>query len=202
MPGVHEVGEVDADTARLERAAEGDQSAWRSLVDEHSAVVWAVARVCSWSVADAEDLYQAAWLILAENLEQVRDQNALAGWLSTTVRREAQRLAKARRREPPAGLSHTVTENLRPQDVDSRDCPENQALRAMLASRLWQEFGELPQRCQQLLRVVAVAPEASYAEVSEAMGIPRGSIGPKKNRCLVLLRRRMGTLVSSEEVAG
>lgn len=199
---MHEVGEIDADTARLDRAAGGDQSAWRSLVDEHSGLVWAVARVCSPCTADAEDLYQAAWLILAENLDQVRDEAALAGWLSTTVRREAQRLVKARRREPPAGLKHVVTEDAGPQDADSWNGPENGALRALLASRLWREFAQLPQRCQQLLRVMAVAPETSYAEVSEALGIPHGSIGPKKNRCLVLLRRRMGSLVSSEEVAG
>ena len=201
MPGVHEVEEIGADTARLDRAARGDQSAWRSLVDEHSGLVWAVARVCSPCVADAEDLYQAAWLILAENLDQVRDEGALAGWLSTTVRREGQRLVKARRREPPAGLKHVV-EAPGSQDADSWNGPENGALRAMLASRLWREFGRLPQRCQQLLRVMALAPETSYAEVSEALGIPHGSIGPKKNRCLVLLRRRMGSLVSSEEVAG
>lgn len=199
---MHEVGEIDAATARLDRAAGGDQSAWRSLVDEHSGLVWAVARVCSPCTADAEDLYQAAWLLLAENLDQVRDEDALAGWLSTTVRREAQRLVKARRREPPAGLKHVVTEEAGPQDADSRNGPENGALRTLLASRLWREFARLPQRCQQLLRVMAVAPETSYAEVSEALGIPHGSIGPKKNRCLVLLRRRMGSLVSSEEVAG
>jgi DNA-directed RNA polymerase specialized sigma24 family protein len=42
-----------------------------------------------------------------------------------------------------------------------------------------------------LLRALAYAPEASYGEVSAALDIPVGSIGPTRSRCLQYLRRHL-----------
>jgi len=194
---VHEVGESNAGAVLLHRAADGDEAAWRELVDRHSAVVWGAARAHSATAADAEDVYQATWLRLAENLARIREPEALPGWLVTTARRESVRLAKARNRESPVGVDQAQV------DVpDPGDGPESRALRSMAASRLWQAFAQLPQRCQQLLRIVAVAPETSYAQVSESLGLPRGSIGPKRRRCLTSLRERMASGGLPEEVAG
>lgn len=192
---MHELGE-DGAAVLLHRAAEGDGLAWRELVDGYTAVVWAAARAHSATLADAEDVYQATWLLLAENLERIRKPEALSGWLVTTARRESVRLIKARRREAPVGVDQGV-------DIpDPGDSPENKALRSLTASRLWQAFAQLPQRCQQLLRIVAVAPETSYAQVSESLGMPRGSIGPKRRRCLTSLRERMASTGVPEEAAG
>lgn len=194
---VHEVGDAGGTTALLRRVAERDESAWRELVDRNNAMVWGTARAYSSSVADAEDVYQATWLILAENLDRLREPEALPGWLVTTARRESIRLAKARQRESPVGLGNVVIDS-----PDHCDGPENKVLRSMMASRLWQAFAQLPQRCQQLLRIVAVAPETSYAQVSESLGLPRGSIGPKRRRCLTSLRERMASAGVPEEAAG
>lgn len=193
---MHDVGEASAG-AVLQRAAEGNEVAWRELVDRHSAVVWGAARAHSATAADAEDVYQATWLLLAENVRRIREPEALPGWLVTTAKREAVRLARARNRESPVGVDQA------PVDVpDPGDGPESRALRSVAASRLWHAFAQLPQRCQQLLRIVAVAPETSYAQVSESLGVPRGSIGPKRRRCLTSLRERMASAGLPEEVAG
>jgi DNA-directed RNA polymerase specialized sigma24 family protein len=53
---------------------------------------------------------------------------------------------------------------------------------------LWQALGELSERCQQLLRVLACAPDLSYAEVGRSLRMPIGSIGPTRRRCLDTLR--------------
>jgi RNA polymerase sigma factor (sigma-70 family) len=194
---VHEVGDARGAADLLNRAAQGDQQAWRELVDLNSAVVWAAAKSYSSNVTDAEDVCQATWLLLAENLDRVRSPDALAGWLVTTARRESLRLAKARRREAPSGLDTAV--------LDFRSTvedPESKAMRSMIGTRMWQAFAELSEQCKQLLRVVAVAPETSYAEVSEALGLARGTIGPKKGRCLSALRKRMTSMDLPEEAAG
>ncbi|WP_188988506.1 RNA polymerase sigma factor [Saccharopolyspora thermophila] len=194
---MHEVGDAAAGAGLLNRAASGDQQAWRELVDRHAQVVWGVARAFTTNPADAEDIYQATWLLLAENLDRLREPEALSGWLVTTARRESMRLSRARRRESPVGLDSG--DFARP---DHAEDPAHKVLRAMAGSRLAQSFAQLPQRCQQLLRVLAVTPEASYAQVSEALGMPRGTIGPKKSRCLAELRRRMLAADLPEEVAG
>src|SRR5262249_26322318 len=67
------------------------------------------------------------------------------------------------------------------------------------AGALRRAFAHLSERCQNLLRLLASDPEPSYEDVSAALGIPVGSIGPTRGRCLDQLRRnrdisRIGTL--------
>lgn len=194
---MHEVGDADGSAGLWDRVRQGDERAWRELVDRNNAIVWGAARAYSSNTADAEDVYQATWLLLAENMHRLREPAALPGWLATTARRESLRVIRARRRESPVGVDATILGS-----ADHVEGPENAVLRSAASSRMWQAFAQLSQRCQQLLRVVAVAPEASYAQVSEALGLPRGSIGPKKSRCLAALRQRMTSTGMPEEVAG
>ena len=53
---------------------------------------------------------------------------------------------------------------------------------------LWTAFQQLSDRCRELLRVVAMVERPDYAVVSEALGMPHGSIGPTRGRCLAKLR--------------
>ena len=53
---------------------------------------------------------------------------------------------------------------------------------------LWRHFKDLPERCQQLLRVIALAERPDYAQVADALGMPVGSIGPTRGRCLAKLK--------------
>jgi RNA polymerase sigma factor (sigma-70 family) len=194
---VHEVGDSCETASLVRRAVQGDDQAWRELVISNKRLVWGAARAHSLNAVDAEDVCQATWLLLAENLERLRTPDALSGWLATTARREAIRLNKARHREAPSGLAEAVLDG-----PDHAEGPESRVMRSAVAARLWQAFAELPQRCQQLLRIVAVAPETSYAQVSEALGMARGTIGPKKSRCLAQLRERMAASGAPEEAAG
>jgi RNA polymerase sigma factor (sigma-70 family) len=186
----------EANALLVRQAAQGDERAWRELVDRNHSLVWGVCRAYTSSLADAEDVMQATWLLLAENLERLRNPEAVAAWLVTTARRESIRLGKARQRETPAGIAAAVFDRRSPGDT-----PEQRVLRSMRNHRLWQSFSQLSERCQQLLRVLSVAPEATYAQVSEALGIPRGSIGPKRGRCLAELRKRMLAAEASGEAA-
>ncbi len=194
---MHEVGDGCGTAALLHRVQQGDQKAWRELVDRNNALVWGTARAHSSNIADAEDVYQATWLLLAEKPDQIRTPEALPGWLVTVARRESARLGKARRREAPAGVDSTDL-----GCTDHTEDPEYKVMRAMANTRMWQAFAQLSLRCQQLLRVMAVAPDASYAQVGDALGMPHGTIGPKKSRCLTALRERMTSMDMPEEAAG
>jgi DNA-directed RNA polymerase specialized sigma24 family protein len=59
------------------------------------------------------------------------------------------------------------------------------------AAALWRAFSRLPSRCRELLRVLMASPPPSYAEVAAALGLPLGSIGPTRARCLARLREEM-----------
>ncbi len=182
----------------LGRAAQGDQGAWGELVDRHSSLLYAVARSFRLDAADAHDVVQTTWLRLLEHLDRIEDPTRLVGWLVTTARREALRVLRRGGRERP-----TVEDSV----FDGADdaAPVDSGL--LLDERdkaLWTAYEALPERCRRLLRIAVVEP-AAYDEISAVLGMPMGSIGPTRRRCLTQLRGLLdGTVLvdgPDEEVA-
>jgi RNA polymerase sigma factor (sigma-70 family) len=168
----------------LAEAAAGNSAAWDELVSRYAGLVWAVARGFALSMADAADISQTTWLRLVEHLTTLREPEHVGGWLATTARHECLRLLRKNGRE--------VVEADAGIDVESGEpTPEAVVLDNERDQLLWLSLGEIPQRCQVLLRALASAPPPSYGEVSAALGMPIGSIGPTRARCLDHLKKRM-----------
>ena len=174
-------------TAQLVAAANcGDAAAWDALVARYSRLVWAVARSFRLSSADAADVSQTTWLRLVEKLDTVKDPDHLAGWLATTAKRESLKVLRLAGRESP-----TFDEAEEPPDPDEGALAQNPETIAVLDDEyehLWRAYAGLSEACRALLWLVTVAPLGSYAEVSAALGMPIGSIGPTRSRCLDRLR--------------
>lgn len=175
---------VERDLSALVRdAAAGDAAAWDALVERFSGLVWSVARGYGLNRADAADVSQTAWLRLVEHLGDIRDPDAVGGWLATTVRHEALRTLRRSGRAIPTDADEWdvgVADDL--LAIDERlTADEHKAA-------LWQAFARLPDRCRALLRVLMADPPPSYAEAAAALGIPIGSLGPTRARCLERLR--------------
>lgn len=189
------------DTAELVQLARNrDQDAWNELVRRYAGLVWRVTTAHRLDPADAKDVSQNTWFALAEQLPRLRDPERLAGWLATTARRECQRLLTVRRREVPIG---TWPDSLAERDScpDATGWPEPRTLRTARDRLLWQAFGALPERCRQLLSLWVHSPELSYAQLGRALGMPTGSLGPTRGRCLHHLRRQLAVLgLASGEV--
>jgi RNA polymerase sigma factor (sigma-70 family) len=164
----------------LALATKGDQSAWDALVAQYSNLVWAVARSHRLGNADAADVYQSTWLRLVEHIGEIRDGARVGAWLATTARREALALLRRSRRDLPT----SEVEVLDAMSTDGSISLDERLLRSEEHTTLWHAFGQLSGRCQQLLRVVFADPPPSYAEMSAALDIPIGSIGPTRARCL------------------
>jgi DNA-directed RNA polymerase specialized sigma24 family protein len=127
---------------------------------------------------------QTVWLLLVEQLGRLREPAALPGWLATTTSRECLRVVTAARKSQPlrSGLEEAV------QFVDDRVIDE-EILLAERNAGLRAAFAELAPRCQRLLAMLMRDPPCSYAEISGTLGIPVGSIGPQRQRCLERMRR-------------
>jgi RNA polymerase sigma factor (sigma-70 family) len=177
-------------TVQLVAAANcGDASAWDALVERYSRLVWAVARSFRLSSADAADVSQTTWLRLVEKLDTIKDPDHLAGWLATTAKRESLRILRLSGRESPT--FDDGEELLGPEAGSLEQNPEALALLGDEYTHLWRAFARLSESCQVLLWLVTVAPLGSYAEVSAALGMPIGSIGPTRSRCLDRLRAQL-----------
>jgi len=179
------VGNIDIDPgATLASAAAGNRAAWESLVSTYAGLVWSVARSFRLSEADAADVFQCTWLRLVEHLDDIRDGGRLGGWLAMTARREALMLLRRTRSSVVTDTIDDAVDTLLPE-VDSR-LLENEEIDALRLA-----FGGLSMACQRLLRVAFADPPPTYAEISAALDMPIGSIGPSRARCLVQLRGLM-----------
>ena len=167
-----------AETAEMVSAAAlGEPAAWDALVDRYARLVWAVARAFGLSDADAADVSQTTWLRLAEHLPRLREPQRIGAWLATTARRESMRaLARTRRERPLDGNDF----------ADSAASADHRLMEAEQAAALWRAFAAIPPPCQVLLRLLLA--DCSYAEISEVLDMPVGSIGPRRGRCLEHLR--------------
>lgn len=180
-------------------AASGDSAAWKAIVERFSGLVWAITRGYRLSAADAADVFQTTWLRLAEHLDRLANPERVGAWLATTARRESLRIARTSTRTVPAddttlvGLGHVEHHSPEQEVLDA----EQAMLDSERARQLWRAFRELSARCQQLLRVLMATPAPSYAEVGAALGMPVGSIGPSRARCLDRLRKMMTGNVSA-----
>jgi RNA polymerase sigma factor (sigma-70 family) len=172
-------------TADLLRAAQaGARDAWDELVDRYGRLVWGIARGFSLSGSDAADVSQTTWLRLVENLGRLREPEHLGAWLATTTRHECLRVLRRSGREIVGADADLDLESGEPT-------PEHAVLGAERQRLLWRSLGEIPQRCQVLLRALATEPPPSYQEISAALGMPIGSIGPTRARCMEHLKKRI-----------
>ena len=167
-------------------AQEGDTGAMSDLVAELSPMLWHVARASGLSPSDAEDVLQTVWLNLLSHVKAIHTPTALTAWLVITTRREAWRVKKADRKQPPTDQEWLIA------IPDPRPGSEEQAIMAEELRQLWAAFLTLPPRCKELLRIVAFVPRPDYDEVAATLDMPRGSVGPTRGRCLEKLRSAMG----------
>ena len=170
--------QVEADVLA---AAEGDSLAWDRLVSRYAGLIWSVARAYQLSTADAADVCQTTWLRLAEHLHRLRDPRCVGAWLATTARRESLRTLRNAHRTIPVDTHIDL--------VDQQQRAEDRVEERERNAKLWRAFQSLSGPCQKLLRMLMADPAPSYAEVSAALEMPVGSIGPTRARCLA----RLGT---------
>jgi RNA polymerase sigma factor (sigma-70 family) len=181
----------DQPTSLADRAARafaayqsGDEAAMSDLVGLLTPLLWHTARSQGLDAGSAEDVVQTAWLRLYEHAASITDAQAVLKWVVTTTRREAWSVSRAGRRadlvaEPAVDLDRATAPS---------DAPDTTVLRGETQRMLWRHLKLLPERCQSLLRVMAVADRPDYAAIAEARGMPIGSIGPTRGRCLAKLR--------------
>lgn len=165
----------------LQLGLDGDHDAWAELVERLSPAIWGAARSLRLDRAQAEDVFGTVWLRLVERHETIRDPERLAGWISTTARNEALAVIRQASRQRPSDRIEQV-------DDDPGRRPEATAERRQVSALVWEGFGELDERCRELLRLLTAVPKVPYEVIGEQLDMRIGSIGPTRERCLRKLR--------------
>jgi len=166
--------------ALLDSAAGGSETAWRDLVRRYTPLVAAICRRYGVVGADAEDVGGNVWLRVVLHAAAIREPEALPGWLATTTRHECAALLRAKHREVP-------------DDREAVDLAEPGADADLLGDErratVRREVARLPKRERDLVSMLLSDASPSYAEISARLGMPIGTIGPTRQRCLARLRR-------------
>jgi RNA polymerase sigma factor (sigma-70 family) len=181
---VRPTGAEDAEVAGLVRAAaEGDQGAWESLVRRYVALLWRIAFRHGLNESDAADVVQSTWLKLLEHIDDVREPARVGSWLSTTAQRESLRHLAHHKRFVPSDDPNCFdrTDLLQPS-LDEGLIRREQAATAVAA------LETLPSTWKALMRLLSQDPTPSYEQIGDALGVPVGSIGPTRGRCVRRLR--------------
>jgi RNA polymerase sigma factor (sigma-70 family) len=178
-------------TALVSSAAAGDQRGWDALVREFGGLVWAVARAHRLSDADAADVAQTTWLRLLEHHDRLHDRARVGAWLATTARRECLRVLRGANRQVLLGDDTPELESPDPAPDEELLIAERDRALWRRDRALWRSFERLRASDQALLRLLIADPRPAYEEISAALDMPIGSIGPTRARALERLRRQL-----------
>lgn len=163
-------------------AASGDVQAWERLVDQYSKLIWSITTEYRLD-SDAADVAQTTWLRLLEHIDRIQYPDRVGSWLAATARNECLRSLAVRKRVVLGDDTNDLEEAHAPgAEVDER------LLAAERDQTVRDAMSRLPTRWQRLLEMLMADPPASYAEISDQLGLPVGSIGPTRGRCLARLR--------------
>jgi RNA polymerase sigma factor (sigma-70 family) len=168
----------------VRRAAEGDLKAWERLVDQYARLIWSITADFKLGESDAADVAQTTWLRLLEHIDRIEYPERVGSWLAATARNECLRSLAARKRvvlSPDDVELNSVVATYEPE-IDEG------LLAAERAQVVHDALSLLPGRWQRLLELLMADPPASYADISDELGLPIGSIGPTRGRCLARLR--------------
>jgi len=168
--------------AVVRRAAQGDERAWVELVDRFGPMVLHVARREGLSANDAKDVVQITWLRFVEHIHDLREPERVSAWLVTITRREASKALCAGRRQVPC---QDLPDKAPAPDADPGRLIDQRCVADVVAGAMIR----LSSRDRQLLFVLAQDDDARYKDIAQRVGIPIGSIGPTRSRCLAKLRK-------------
>jgi len=165
----------------LRRASAGDDAAWREIVAQYQRLVHATIRSFRIS-SEAEDIFQESFLRLYNNLPGLRDSQAMTRWLIVTTRNLCiDHLKRCRKRSQVSlGFQALVVE----------PAPLTNMIQLERAQMVREAIKELPPRCRDLLWTLYFEQDGpNYRSAAQMFGIPIGSVGPTRMRCLEELLR-------------
>ena len=160
-----------------------DPAAWRDFVGRFGPLVLALVRRVGCTAGEEDEVVQLTWERLLQHAAQINTPRAVPAWVLQVARREAWAVVRRRREgqhiELAAGAERAHAAEVG-ADVELQRLERIQLVRDAV--------DHLSERCAGLLRVLFLdAEEPDYIAISARLGMPIGSIGPSRQRCLAKL---------------
>ena len=170
----------------LARARTGDADAFRALVEKFTPRVFSVARNLVASGSDAEDVVQEVFFKVYSKLDSFREEAAFSTWLYRVTVNAAADYMKKRRRDK----SSLVEDMGRLPLEDPDGGPIETASRSDLQREIRLAMQELPEKFRSIL-VLRELEGLAYTEISEVLGISKGTVESRLFRARARLKDRL-----------
>lgn len=165
----------------------GNEDAWNAILDKYQKLIYSVPIRYGLPVVDAGDIYQQVCVDVLESLKYLREPRSLAAWLIRIASHRCLQWTGRERRFQSFDFEAMADSGpVTPETPDTvlHDLARGQALH--------QAMGEIPARCQELIRMLFFEiPAIPYEQVAKKLGIAKGSIGFIRMRCLSRLRMKL-----------
>ena len=171
--------------AILQRIANGDKNAVQDCLNVYGGLIWSLARRMSPNTDDAEDAVQEIFIDIWKNAARFDSaQSSETTFVAMIARRRLiDRLRYSNRRISADSLEDVVTEPANRSDIDLQICIE--------AKEAAQALETLRPEQRQVLQL-SIIQGLSHQEISQAMGMPLGTVKTHARRGLMQVRKFLG----------
>lgn len=178
------------DEALISACRRGDESAWETLVKRYQRLIYSIPRRAGLDEFSSAEVFQNVFASLVQRLDRIEQPERIHAWLVTTTRRETWHLIRSQKESVITTVS---PENYEAEVIEFRDdapLPEEVLLQMEQQHKIRNAVTALDERCRKLIELLFYRPEPpAYSEVAAVMGLPEGSVGPTRARCLQKLLR-------------
>ena len=176
------------DPELVARCLARQRGAWELLVDRYADLIYGIARRSGLDGPAGEDVVQDVLLALLKNLKRLRNRNRLMGWIVRTTRRESWRaMRRARSVREREDAKRRPDQDIAPLPVQALEAEERRHM-------VRQALAALSTKCQRLLDALFLRDAGDYQDLSAELGMPVGSIGPTRKRCLEKMAGQLAAL--------
>lgn len=175
------------DKQLAERCRQGDEEAWRELVDRFGPKIYSVAYHFTLKREEAEELAQEAFLKIFENLHRYDGSFPLAAWILSVSRNLC--IDRYRRRKREKAFRFVSDEAVAPL-LKSQDDPSANALRKERVKLLFSALSEIPEDLAEIL-ILRDLDGLAYEEISRALELPDGTVKSRLFRARAEVARRI-----------
>jgi len=169
------------DRELVSKALQGNQKAFRQIVERYHSTAYAVVRGVLGNSDDVDDVLQNVYIKMYRGLGGFRGESRLSTWIYQIARNEAINAARKRR---PGGTP--VDEVVLPAGEDAN--PEAAYGRQELSEQMEEAMAGMDDNYRMVLELRYMG-ERSYEEIAEAMGLPIGTVKTYIYRGKVQLKR-------------
>jgi RNA polymerase sigma factor (sigma-70 family) len=183
----------DSDEQLVSDCRRGDQLAWEKLVQRYQRLIYTIPLRAGLDEDQAAEIFQDVFTTLFQKLSHIEEPARLQAWLVTTARRKTWRTISRAKRERAIGApAGQESDDPAPAVRDETPLPDEQLSRLEEQHRIRVAVASLDERCRTLVEMLFYRSEPpSYQEIAASLGIPEGSVGPTRARCLGKLLRML-----------